>query len=178
MGGKGNRGGIRMILVLVVAVLASGCGYGFRGSVNNLPPDIKAVHIPIFVNQTNEAGAETIFANALIYEFNRSHILQVVAAAEAQVVIIGKIKSVAIETVTLASQTQAVDRKVTIVLDVTCQRLDNKKILWQNPALSRYQNYTVSQDHQFLSDRSKEEAIRKIAQDLSERIHNGILENF
>ena len=58
--------------------LIGGCGYGFRGTVNNLPPDIKAVHIPIFVNNTTETGAETIFANALIYEFTRGRTLEVV----------------------------------------------------------------------------------------------------
>jgi outer membrane lipopolysaccharide assembly protein LptE/RlpB len=176
MRGRVQMGGT-LVLWLLIGLLVAGCGYGFRGSVNNLPPDIKAVHIPAFVNDTNEAGAEIVFANALIYEFNRSRNLAVVSAAEAQAVINGKIKSIATEAVTYASQTQAVDRKVTVVLEVSCLRLDNKKILWQNLSLSRYQNYTVVQDPN-LTDRNKEEAIRKIAKDLSERIHNGILENF
>ena len=176
MNGRIKTGGT-LIIWLLTAALITGCGYGFRGSVNNLPPDIKAIHIPVFVNETNEAGAEIVFANALIYEFNRSRILPVVSAAEAQAVINGKIKSIATEAVTYASQTQAVDRKVTVVLEVSCLRLDNKKVLWQNLSLSRYQNYTVVQDPN-LTDRNKEEAIRKIAKDLSERIHNGILENF
>ncbi|MBI5584315.1 MAG: hypothetical protein HY892_10855 [Deltaproteobacteria bacterium] len=176
MRGKRKMGGY-LILGLLAAVLVAGCGYGFRGSVNNLPPDIRAVHIPVFVNETNEAGAEMVFANALIYEFNRSRVLQVVSAAEAQAVIAGKIRSVAIEAVSYASQTQAVERKVTVVLEVSCRRQDNQKVLWQNLSLSRYQTYTVAQDP-VTTDRNKEEALRKIAQDLSERIHNGILENF
>jgi outer membrane lipopolysaccharide assembly protein LptE/RlpB len=176
MRGKRQTGGY-LILGLLVAVLVTGCGYGFRGTVNNLPPDIKAVHIPVFVNETNEAGAEIVFANALIYEFNRSRVLQVVSAADAQAVISGKIKSVATDVVAYASQTQAADRKVTVVLEVSCRRLDNQRVLWQNLSLARYQTYTVAQDS-VVNDRNKEEAIRKIAQDLSERIHNGILENF
>ena len=55
--------------------LVCGCGYGFRGTVNNLPPDIKAVHIPIFVNNTTETGVEIVFANALIYEFTRGGVI-------------------------------------------------------------------------------------------------------
>jgi outer membrane lipopolysaccharide assembly protein LptE/RlpB len=176
MRGKGNTAGT-LVLGLLAAMLVAGCGYGFRGSVNNLPQDIKAIHIPAFVNETNEAGAEIVFANALIYEFNRSRVLQVVSTQEAQAVIAGKIRSIAVEAVSYASQTQAVDRKVTVVLEVSCRRLDNQKVLWQNMTLSRYQNYTVTPDPN-TTDRNKEEAIRKIAQDLSERIHNGILENF
>jgi outer membrane lipopolysaccharide assembly protein LptE/RlpB len=165
------------MLGLLALGLISGCGYGFRGTVNNLPPDIQGVHIPIFKNATTEAGAETIFANALVYEFNRSGSLQVVPAERAQAVLLGAIKSAAIETVAFASQTQAFDRKITITLDVSFRRADNQKILWQNQALSRYENYKVSNDPN-LTDRNKEEAIRKIAQDLAERIHNGVLENF
>jgi Lipopolysaccharide-assembly len=167
----------RLILGLFFLLLISGCGYGFRGGVNNLPPDIKGIYIPVFTNETTEAGAEVVFANALIYEFTRSGILQVVPEAKAQATISGKIKSVTIDSVTLASQTQALQRKVTILLEVSCRRNDNQKILWQNPGMSRYEVYSVSTDPN-QTDLNKQEAIKKIAQDISKRIYDGILENF
>jgi hypothetical protein len=172
----------RMVRVLLGIGLLSmgligGCGYGFRGTVNNLPPDIKAVHIPIFVNNTTETGAETIFANALIYEFTRGRTLDVVQESNAQGVISGRIKSAAVDSVIYASQTQAVDRKVTVVLEVIFRRTDNQKILWQNLDLARYESFKVGAD-QPQTDRNREEALRKIAKDLAERIYNGILENF
>ena len=76
-----------------------------------------------------------------------------------------------------ASQTQAVDRKVTVVLEVIFRRADNQKILWQNLDLARYENFKVGAD-QTQTDRNREEALRKIAKDLAERIYSGILENF
>jgi hypothetical protein len=158
--------------------IISGCaGYGFRGSVNNLPPDIKTVSIPVFLNESIEPGVEVIFANALIYEFNRSQALRVVSESEAQAQIIGKIRSIAIDPVIYANLSQALERRVTIFLEVTCQRSDNEKILWQNQGLSRYEVYRVTTDPN-QTQRNKEEAIKKLAQDLSERIHNSILENF
>jgi hypothetical protein len=156
----------------------SGCmGYGFRGSVNNLPSDIKAVAIPIFVNESIEPGVEVVFANALVYEFTRSRILQVAPETEAQALISGKIKYLAVDAVVYATQTQALERRVTVVLEMSCRRADNQKVLWQNQNMSRYEIYKVSEDP-YQTQRNKEEAIKKIAQDLSERIHNGILENF
>jgi outer membrane lipopolysaccharide assembly protein LptE/RlpB len=169
--GKGVAAG------LVLFLLLAGCGYGLRGSTNNLPPDIQGVYIPVFANDTTEAGAEVVFANALIYEFTRSRILKVVPEAAAQAVITGKIKSAYIEAIIYANQTQAVQRKITITLEVSCKRADNQKILWQNLNLSRYEVYNVTSDPN-QTDQNKNAAIQKIAQDLSERIHNAILENF
>ena len=170
--------GCRLIAGLSVLWIISGCGgYGFRGTVNNLPSDVKAVAIPVFLNESIEPGVEVIFANALIYEFNRSQVLQVVSESEAQAQIDGKIRSIAIDPVIYANLTQAVERKVTISLEVTCRRSDNQKVLWQNKGLSRYEVYRVTTDPN-QTQRNKEEAIKKIAQDLSERIHNSILENF
>ena len=155
----------------------SGCGYGFRGTINNLPPDIQSIYVPVFVNETTEPGAEVVFANALIYEFTRSRILKVVPEANAQAHIVGKIKSVAVDSVIYANLSQAVERKVTVTLEISCRRSDNQKVLWQNQNLSRYEVFQVTSDP-FQTDRNKQTAIGKIAQDLSERIHNGILENF
>ena len=169
-----------MVLLLIGLLgmgLVGGCGYGFRGTVNNLPPDIKAVHIPVFVNNTTEGGAEVVFANALIYEFTRGGVIGVVSEAEAQGIIYGRIKSATVDSVIYASQTQAVDRKVSVVLEVIFRRLDNKKILWQNLDLTRYENFRVGGDPN-QTDRNREEALRKISKDLAERIYSGILENF
>jgi len=168
---------LRVLVGLWVLFFISGCGYGFRGTVNNLPPDIQGVYIPPFINETIEPGIEIVFANALIYEFNRSRVLQVVSESTAQAQIIGKIKSAAIDPVIYANQTQALQRKVTVTLEISCRRSDNKKILWQNQGLSRYEIYNVTSDVN-QTERNKQDAIKKIAQDLSERIHNGILENF
>jgi hypothetical protein len=174
---KVNRSAIGVLLGLILLGSLGGCGYALRGSTNNLPPDIKGIYIPVFINETTEAGAEVVFANALIYEFTRSRILPVVPESQAQAVVIGKIKSALIDSVIYANQTQALQRKITITLEVTCKRTDNQKILWQNLNLSRYEVYNVTTDPTS-TDQNKSVAIQKIAQDLSEKIHNGILENF
>lgn len=173
---NGVWGGLSALLLAVFFL--SGClGYGFRGSVNNLPEDIKTVAIPIFVNESNEPGLETVLTNALIYEFTRSRILQIVPAMESHAIIFGKIKSVAEDAAVYTSQTQALERRITVVVEASCRRTDNDRLLWQDNFLSRHEIFTVSPDA-FQTQRNREEALKKIAQDLSERIHNGILENF
>jgi hypothetical protein len=172
-----RQNGHRLMAGLLFLLFISGCGYGFRGSVNNLPRDIHTVSIPVFVNESIEPGVEVVFANALIYEFNRSQTLQVVSESKAQALISGKIKSVVIDPVIYASLTQALERKVTFTLEIIVRRSDNQEILWQNQYLSRYEVFQVTTDPN-QTQRNKEEAIKKIAKDLSERTHNSILENF
>ena len=167
----------KQIAGLLALFFFSGCGYGLRGTVNNLPPDIKAASIPVFVNESIEPGVEVVFANALVYEFNRSGILKVVSESMAQAQVKGKIKSIAVDPVVLANQTQALQRRVIVTLEVSFRRSDDQKILWQNPSLSRDEVYAVTTDLN-QTQRNKEAAMAKIAQDLSERIHNAILENF
>ncbi|MBA4392425.1 MAG: hypothetical protein C0407_02615 [Desulfobacca sp.] len=162
---------------LACYLFISGCGYGFRGGTNNLPTDIQSVYLPVFLNATSEPGVEVVFTNTLIYEFTRSRMLKVVPESSAQAVVQGKIKRVIVDPVVYGSQTQALDRKVTVDLEVSCRRLDNQKILWQNQNLSRFEVFTVTTDLT-QTDRNKQEAINKIAKNLSEQIHNGILENF
>jgi outer membrane lipopolysaccharide assembly protein LptE/RlpB len=169
--------GFGKMAVVLLLLLISGCGYGFRGGVSNLPADIQSIYIPVFANETTEAGIEVVFANALIYEFTRSRALKLLPEAEAQAYISGKIKSVAVDSVIYANQTQARERRVTVTLDISCLRSDDQKVLWQNPNLSRYEVFQVTGDLN-QTERNKQEAIRKLAQDLSERIHNSILENF
>lgn len=168
---------LRLFVGVMALFFVFGCGYGFRGTVNNLPPDIKGIYIPVFVNETSEPGAEVVFANALIYEFTRSRILQVVPESSAQAQLIGKIKTVSIDPVIYANQTQALQRRVTVILDVSLRRSDNQKILWQNKTLSRFEVYYVANDP-LQTDQNKQTALAKIAKDLSEIIHNGVLENF
>jgi hypothetical protein len=159
---------IRLIGLLGVMFFC-GCGYGFRGTVNNLPPDIKAVHIPVFVNNTTETGAEVIFANALIYEFTRGGIIGVASEANAQGIISGRIKSSTVDSVIYTSQT--------VNLEIIFRRADNQKILWQNLDMIRSETFRVGGDPN-QTDRNREEALRKIAKDLAERIYSSILENF
>ena len=170
-------GSLRLMVGVTALFFLFGCGYGFRGTVNNLPPDIQGLYIPVFTNATTEPGVEVVFANALIYEFTRSRILQIVPESRAQAYLTGKIKTIAVDPVIYASQTQALERRVTVNLEVSCRRSDNQKILWQDQNLSRYEVFQITNDP-LQTDRNKQAAIAKLAQDLSERIHNGILENF
>jgi hypothetical protein len=52
-------------LGLALAVLVSSCAYRVVAPASELPGGLASVHVPVFTNQTSEAGAEAFFTQAL-----------------------------------------------------------------------------------------------------------------
>lgn len=72
-----------MAAVAVAGIITQGCaGLGYRlGST--LPEDIKTIHVPTFINDTDEPRLETETTQAAIREFRRDGTLRVVPAGQA-----------------------------------------------------------------------------------------------
>lgn len=56
----------------LLALLVTGCGYRVVAPVSELPGGLRAVHVPVFANQTSEPGAEAFFTQALRESYLRS----------------------------------------------------------------------------------------------------------
>jgi outer membrane lipopolysaccharide assembly protein LptE/RlpB len=61
---------ISSLIVLIVTVLMTGCGYTFRGSGRALPPDVKAIYIPQVDNNSTKLGLATVLTDAVRDEFD------------------------------------------------------------------------------------------------------------
>ena len=68
---------IRALLsgALLLVAAAGGCGYSLRV---NLPDHLKTVSVPVFRNQTTEAGVESTITSAVVNAFTSSGRLKVV----------------------------------------------------------------------------------------------------
>jgi len=167
---------MKRLIPIVLALCLTGCGYGFRGTVINLPKDIKSIAIPYFKNDTPELGIEKAFTDEIIYQFTRSQLLRVVSADVADVVLEGKIISVTVSDVTLSAQETSRDRTVAVQISVILKRR-NGQVVWQDPSMSYKKSYPVAADS-LATDRQKRDAIQLVARELAERIHDRVFENF
>ncbi len=61
-----------LVLGVVLALTAFGCGYRFRAPASDLPSGVTAVHVPVFANATSEPGAEGFFTQALREQYLRA----------------------------------------------------------------------------------------------------------
>jgi hypothetical protein len=169
--------GWKAFITIVFILFIQSCGYNFVGMGSALPPDIKKVAIPIFLNQTAETKIENIMTELLIREFNRSRRLQVVLEKDADAIIFGTVKAITISPISYSPARIVIENRLTLYLDVVMKRKGSEEILWRDSNLSGYYDYPVVSDLT-ISEKNKEEAILKAAEVLSQRIHNRIFESF
>jgi outer membrane lipopolysaccharide assembly protein LptE/RlpB len=166
------------LVALAAAVLAlAGCGYGFRGTVSNLPDEIRTVAIPFLNNRTGEPNLDVVLTQALIKEFNRSKLLKLTRAGQAHVVLKGTINSLSEGAVAYEDIRTALQRRVTVAVSAELTATADNKVFWKNRAISEGQDYDVAADPG-TTEANREAAITTLVRNLAEKIHDSIFENF
>ena len=167
----------KKIACAILIICSSACGYHFTGSTGNLPPEIRTIAIPFFSNKTFEPRIENYFTNALIEEFLERGIVRIGKREESDAILVGIIKSFKISPISFDKNDRVVEYRATVILDTSLKRNDNDLILWESSGISGSHEYTVSSNIT-VTDTNEIEAVKKIAADLAEEIHNSIFEGF
>ncbi|MBW1713354.1 MAG: LptE family protein [Deltaproteobacteria bacterium] len=168
---------LKRVLSLVLALSLAGCGYGFRGTVSYLPQEIKTVAIPYLTNQTGEAGLEVLITEALIREFNRSKLLKLTDIGRADVVLSGKIKGLSTRAVAFEDVRTALQRRVTVSMEMELVQRRDQRVLWRSRAVSDGQDYDVGSGST-ATETNREEALQELAKSVAVKVHDSIFENF
>ena len=161
----------------VQAAIFCGCGYHFPGRGEFLTPEIQGIAVPIFVNQTTEVGIENYFTAALVEEFNRSKRILLVREARADATIKGTIISDSSVPITFDAAGQVREYRCTVTVRVSLVEKESGEVLWGPSVLNDSEEYSA--DPNILVTESREgEAVKRIAEDLMEEVHEGIFEGF
>ena len=169
---------IRIIIACVILTICfPACGYHFTGSGTNLPPEIRSITIPLFANKTFEPRIENYFTNALILEFLERGIIKVEKQEDSDATLTGIIKSFKTAPISFDKNDRVLEYRATVILDTSLKRNDNNMIIWESSGISGSREYMVSPDIT-VTDANETEAVKGIAADLSEKIHNMIFEGF
>jgi hypothetical protein len=137
-----------LALCLVVLCLAQ-CGYRPVGK-GELPAGggRPVMAIPLFENRSTEIGLESLFANTFIETFSHSPALRLAARPErADLVLEGKISSVAFSSVAFFNINQSLVRRVTIRVEVQLTNRSTGKVIWKDQGLVQ-EDYVVDQTYQ------------------------------
>src|SRR6476646_11993272 len=107
---------------LIALFLLDGCGYGLvgRGSSSNfLPPTVKTIEVPAFVNKTTRVELEQRVTQAVADEFvSRGRLRLVTGPAEADVILRGSIDSFGIFPIAFNAQGRATQYQVAITANI------------------------------------------------------------
>lgn len=182
--------------VSVCAVFAAGTGCAYSGGFADraLPGGYTLVSVPMFRNQTIEAGSETYFTNALTRELERSKVVKIIPKRDAQATVEGVIETInyiagAPEEATagnsLPAQTVLFGAySVRVVTRITLRRNSDQTVLWTN-VFEGERSYTaprltvpgVSSANATYNHSARHQTIAALALDMMAEAHDRLTEN-
>ncbi len=153
-------------------LLLSGCA-GYRLG-NTLPPGIRSVAIPTFVNQTRQPNLEFETTNATIEEFQKDGSLRVVAPENANAMLEVTLTDYRLEPTRYRSDQPLTGREYRLQLtaDAVFRRWPGGDTLAQRRKITGDATFFVSSD----LPSAEREALRAASQDLARRLVRSVLE--
>jgi hypothetical protein len=168
-------------LACVFLVALACCGYrpvarggaptGIGGATATTRPSLA---IPLFANRSTEIGLESVFANSFIETFGNSKALRVTSRPEnADLVLEGKIDSVAFSSTAFFNINRSVVRRVTIRVEVELKRRSTGKVIWKDQGIVQ-EDYTIGQTYQE-GEALKDMGVRRGAVTLARKMLDKVL---
>jgi outer membrane lipopolysaccharide assembly protein LptE/RlpB len=167
------------IAALALCILLIGCGYHTAGKLNGLPPEIRTIAIPAFVNQTQTYRVEQVLTAAVVQEFNTSTRYRIISNADSNpdAVLHGTVVQTEFAPVTYDSVTgRASSALVTVVVRVSLVDSHNH-VIWENPSYTFREQYQVSRE---LSSFFEEDqpAVDRLSRDFARTLVSNIVEAY
>jgi len=155
------------------------CGYRVAGRGERLPPDIKTIAVPIFVNQSSTFRIEEKLAAAITREFLERTRYQVTPnPTGADAVLKGTVKEVRTGVITFDLATgRASSLQIQVSADVKLEDLHSKKVVYANPRFIFREEYQVSQTPSGLLEEDQA-ALDRLSRDVARTLVTEVLENF
>ncbi len=167
------------VFVLFGLLQLCACGYTLVGTgASALPPNVKTVYVPTFVNDTTTVGVEQTLTNAVLRELSaRGRLKPATDRTQADALLTGRLTSLAVSPVRFDDQGVAVEYQVTVTAHLTLVEKATEKPLFTEPAFVFRQPYTVPGSSKSYYDRERE-AIEALARPFAQSLVTTILEGF
>lgn len=161
----------QILLVLLTCIGLLGCGYTLVGQ-GSLPKHIKTIAVPIFENDTLEAGIEDVITQAFIDVYVKGGKVRLVSEAEADAILRGRVRSYnSDEAVAYNEQNEVSSYKLIVAVDVELEDLTHDKILWKAESLSEDVDFEGGSDVTIpTQQQNEEEALEQLAEELAKRV--------
>ncbi len=167
-----------LMALLLLSLFAGGCGYHTSGKAALIPPDVKTIAVPSFVNQTQTYRIESILTQAVVREFNtRTKYRIVTDPNDADAILRGTVVSTQLAPLTYDSNTgRASSALVTVNMKVALTAKDGR-VLYENSNYTYREQYQVSRE---LSSFFEEEgpAIDRLSRDFARALVSNVLEMY
>lgn len=179
-----RREAISVLPAAAFAVGSGACGYSLAGRGSFLPAYIQTIAIPLFLNRTPYFTAEIMFTEKVRVEFqSRGRYTVQPAEPGADGIVRGEITGISASPVGFTDAQLATRYRFTVMVGVKFDDLQQKKTLWENPALSFSDEYELTSrtsvgltGEAFLEQ--ERVAIERLSTDFARSVVSAILEAF
>lgn len=157
-------------LAILTLGMVAGCGYRLGSS---LPPNLRTVHIPTFVNQTTEPLIEVDLTAATLEEMQRDGTLRIKSAAEADATLQVKLTGFVMDPMRYEKDrvTTAKEYRMRVRAELRMIRTTNQEVLMQRTV----EGYAIFPAPGDLTS-AKKTALPSLAKDLAHRIVESVVE--
>ncbi len=165
-------------LLLIPALLLTGCGYHAAGSAAHLPANVRTLAVPTFATRVQQFHTETAFTQAVVAELNARTKYRIETGDHpADATLKGTILSEVASPLTYDSSSgQTSSYLITITAGVLLTAADGH-VLYRNDTLLFREQYQSTQDlGTFIQEDSP--AVQRVARDFAHTVVANLLESF
>jgi hypothetical protein len=178
-----RRDFLRGAAIIISGAVVSGCGYSLAGRGSFLPPSIRIIGIPNFVNNTSLFEVEKRITEKVRSEFiGRGRYTIQPDANAVDALLTGEISSIVVAPAAITEDRQASRYVITVATKIEFKDVKADKVLWSNPYLQFREDYelsntaSVTDPTAFLGQDVN--ALDRLATELARTIVSAILEAF
>lgn len=174
---------LQLYLILAVELTSifplAGCGYHIAGHISSLPPDVKTVAVPTFINKSRQYRIEQRLSDAVARQLiERTHYKVTADPDQADAVIQGTVTGVSSGVIAFNLSTGAATAlQVVVTANVRVIDRHTQKVLFSNPKYLFREEYQVSQSNSQLFE-EEGPALERLSHDFAQTLVTDILENF
>ena len=174
-----SRGrGAAVALSGLLALLA--CGYRPLDGRTVFGPDVRTIEIEAFENASTAPGLEQQVADALVEEFARRAWLEPVLQgqiANPDLVMSGSLNTADVRSNSYSSGGLALEERVVVSFDVSVRRTLSEEVVYRHPDFAVAEVFLSSADPMVYAS-NKEQALRRVASAIAERVHDELFQRF
>ena len=172
------NGRLAAAALAAAALFGSGCGYSLVGHGSTLPPTVRVIRFRTLANETSRVGVEQRVSREVARELATRGRFEVSAdTGHADAELAGAVTQFDLYPVAFDEQGRAKEYQVAVTARVTLKELPDEKMLWENPAYTFRESYTLPGSAASYADRENE-AIDRVAERFAASLVSSLLEGF
>jgi len=159
-----------IILAVVLNIFVVGCGYRL-GSL--LPPDLKTIAVPMFINKTIEPELETFVTNGIIDELIADGTLEVTEEENADTILLGEIIDYNKEPIRFTEDEVTREYRLIIAVRLVFKDQRHDEIMWKATRVEGESTFFIESSLHEAELEALPDAILDLSHDVVEKVVEG-----